>query len=68
MKRSGQRCDEKTRLGTTGKDPQRKRPSLNVKEWEAIKRKDLLKEEDNAATKKRDLERQGKTYNENARV
>ena len=35
-------------------------------EGEAIKRKDLLKEEDNAATKKRDLERQGKTHNENA--
>ena len=58
----------KKRLGTTGKDPQRKRTSLNEKEGEAIKRKDLSKEEDNAATKKRDLERQGKTHNENARV
>ena len=56
------------RIGTTGKDPQRKSTSSNEKEGEAIKRKDLLKEEDNAATKKRDLERQGKTHNENARV
>jgi len=43
--------------------------SSNEKEGEAIKRKDSLKEEDNAATKKiRDLERQKKTHNENARV
>ena len=57
------------RLGTTGKDPQRKRTSSNKTEGVEIKRKDLLKEADNAATKKiRDLERQGKTHNENARV
>ena len=68
FKRGGQRRNEKKRLGTTGKDPQRKRTSSNEKEGEAIKRKDLLKEEDNAATKKRVLERQGKTHNENARV
>ena len=36
----------------TGKDPQRKRTSSNEEEGEAIERKDLLKEEDNAATKK----------------
>ena len=58
----------KKRLGTTGKDPQRKRTSSNEKEGEAIKRKDLLKEEDTAATKKRNLERQGKTHNENEQV
>ena len=57
------------RLGTTGTDPQRKRTSSNKTEGVEIKRKDLLKEADNAATKKiRDLERQGKTHNENARV
>ena len=56
------------RLGTKGKDSQRKRTSFNEEEGEASKRKGLLKEEDNAATKKRDLERQGKTHNENARV
>ena len=39
--RSGQRCKEKKRLGTTGKDPQRKRTSSNEKEGEAIRRKDL---------------------------
>ena len=39
----------------TGRDPQRKRTSLKEKEGEAIKGKDLLKEEDNAATKKREL-------------
>ena len=33
-----------------------------------IKRKDLLKEAGNAATKKRHLERQGKVHNENTRV
>ena len=58
----------KKSLGTTGKDPQRKRTSLNEKEGEAIKRKDLLKEAINAATKKVVLERQGETHNENARV
>ena len=39
------------RLGTTGKDPQRKRTSSNEKEGEAIERKDLLKEEDKAKKK-----------------
>ena len=52
----------------TGKDPQRKHTNSNEKEGEAIKRKDLLKE-DNAATKKiGDLERQGKTHNGNAQI
>ena len=36
--RSGQRCNEKKRLRTTGKDPQRKRPSLNEQEGEVILR------------------------------
>ena len=68
MKEEDNAARKKRRLGTTGKDPQRKRPSSNEKEGEAIKRKDFLKEADNAATKKRVLERQGKTHNENARV
>ena len=84
LKEEDNAATEKKRLGTTGKDPQRKRTSANKKEGEAIKRKDLLKEEDNAATKKkiwndrerpttktkkkRELERQGKIHNENARV
>ena len=55
LKEEDNAARKKKRLGTTGKDPQRKRTSLNEKEGEAIKRKDLLKEEDNAATKKREL-------------
>ena len=43
------------RLGTTGKDPQRKRTSSNKNEGVEIKRKDLLKEADNAATKNKRL-------------
>ena len=54
MKEEGNAATEKKTLGTTGKDPQRKRTSLNEKEREAIKRKDLLKEEGNAATKKKE--------------
>ena len=42
------------RLGTKGKDPQRKSTSFNEEEGKAIKRKDLLKEADNAATKKKE--------------
>jgi len=68
LKEADTAATKKRRLGTTGKDPQRKRTSSKEKEGGAIKRKDFLKEEDNAATKKRDLERQGKTHNENARV
>ena len=51
---------KKKRLGTTGKHPRRKRTSSNKKEGEAIKRKDLLKEEDNIATKKKRLGTTGK--------
>ena len=53
----------------TGKDPQRKHTNSNEKEGEAIKRKDLLKEEDNAATKIIEhLEPQGKTHNGNTQI
>ena len=55
LKEEDNAATKKQRLGTTGKDPQRKPTSLNEKEGEAIKRKYLLKEEDNAATEKREL-------------
>ena len=54
LKQAGNAATKKKTLGTTGKDPQRKRTSLYEKEGEAIKRKDLLKEADNAATKKKE--------------
>ena len=55
MKEADNAATKKKRLGTTGKDPQRKGPSLSEEEGKAIKRKDLLKEEDNAARKKKRL-------------
>ena len=36
MKEADNAATKKRSLGTTGKDPQRKRPSLNEKEGEAI--------------------------------
>ena len=41
LKEADNAARKKKRLGTTGKDPQRKRTSSNEKEGEAIRRKDL---------------------------